>query len=158
MRRRRRHRSLSVIACPFLVQVRARSIIARYPAHDAGANPPQPGAAVHATTAAMKTETRRTTCSSTAKRRQNFGDPQRPPWRRGPATRQTGGTRLRVAPQPERVEIVEDDLVGASGEGFEIGVVLGVKVAAGQRIRRAGGDLADELGRGVRRRPGSGFG
>jgi len=42
---------------------------------------PQAGAAVHATTAARKTESRTITFSWTAKRRKKFDDYRRPVWR-----------------------------------------------------------------------------
>ena len=58
-----------------------------------------------------------------------------------------------LAPDPDRVQVVRHDLVGADDQVFDV-VVLGVDVAAGEGVCAARGEHVDELrgelGRGPR--------
>jgi len=60
---------------------------------------------------------------------------------------------VRLASEPEIVEVVLADLVGACGERVEISVMLGMAVTAKESVRLALGDAADQPRRCLRRRP-----
>ena len=60
---------------------------------------------------------------------------------------------LQSAAEADRVQVVRDDLVGAGDEILDV-VVLRVEVAAGERVRAAGCEHANEPRRELGRRPG----